>query len=431
MRFLNERKVKFNKQVNFKLILSWILALTAFIEMRPYFVWDTYKSGAFTPFIQIFQLISVALIIIYFCTNLQKIKHSTLIIVASLIILQLYMLITGKDNYSYLSIGNYIVLVILFGFLLLTEQERKDIFNKFTLIYAISLVLGIVFWILINLHIPLSYEYLPTDHIGKLAIGAYYKKYFGSAFLITPSTTYMRLSAIYDEPGVVGTFSALFLIADNFQLKKKLRNIIILIGGILSFSLAFYLIIIIGIAIRAFMKGSFKFALLLVAILIVFKGIMSIDTDNIIINDVFQKRLQLINGTLTGDNRTNVIFDKEYDEFLNSDLTSILFGNGKGKSTQNIALMNGSSYKMLIYDFGFIGFVGLLLWFIYASKKMAGFDKKCLMLLLVFLVSIYQRPYVFNIPYIFLLFGGFANLKCKEDVIENMEQILPNFEPEN
>ena len=39
---------------------------------------------------------------------------------------------------------------------------------------------------------------------------------------------------MFDEPGVVGTFAALFIVADDFQMRYKVRNIIILIGGMFN-----------------------------------------------------------------------------------------------------------------------------------------------------------------------------------------------------
>lgn len=400
-----------NNKTNIKIILLWILSITAFIQMKPYFVWRTYGNGISTLLIQASLYTSDLLIIFYLLISNRKINRTIIVTTIFLVIVRMYMLMTGPNNTSFLHIGNYAVLISIAGFFFLMEQDRKDVFNKFATIFAISLISGIIIWILTNLGISLPYQVLQTEHAGKAAIGIYYQKYFGSAFLYSPYDKLIRLNAVYDEPGVVGTFSSLFLIADDFRFKDRFRNIIILIGGVLSFSLAFYVIVVVGIIIKLFQKGFFKFSVVLIIALVLFQNLITMKTDNVIIREFFQTRFQVTDGSLAGDNRANESFNYEFDEFIHDDLSKVLFGYGVDASNDNPYMYGNYTYKMLIYDFGITGFMMFLGWIIYATIKTVGFNKKCMVLLIVFIISIYQRPYVFTIPYMFLLFGGYANLK--------------------
>ena len=311
----NRRPMTDNK-INIKNFLLWILSLTAFIHMKPYFVWTTYGSGVLSLLCQGSLSISALLIVIYLLMNNRKINRAAFGTIILLIVVRMYMLTTGIDNTSFLAFGNYIVLLTMIAFFILTEQERKEVFNKFALIFAISLVPAIIIWFITNSGIQLPYQYLATENVGKAASGAYYQKYFGAAFLSYPYYVSQRLSGMFVEPGVVGTFAALFLAGDNLRLKGRLRNIIILIGGILSLSMAFYVMIIITLAIKSFNKGFFRFSIVLILIFISYNVIMTMETDNYIISEVFQKRLMIVGMSFTGDNRTSQSFDYEFDDFM-------------------------------------------------------------------------------------------------------------------
>lgn len=369
----NRRPITDNK-INIKFFLLWILSLTAFILMRPYFVWTTYGSGVLSLLCKGGLSISVLLIVIYLLMNNRKINRAAFGTIILLILVRMYMITTGIDKTSFLDYNIYIVLIMIIAFFILTEQERKEVFNNFALIFAISLVPAIIIWFLTNSGIQLPYQYLATEHVGKAANGIYYQKYFGAASLSYPYFVFQRLSGMFDEPGVVGTFAALFLAGDEFRLKGRLRNIIILIGGILSLSMAFYILIIITLAIKSFNKGFLKFSIVLILIILSYNVIVTIETDNYIISEIFQKRFKIVGISLAGDNRASQSFNYEFDEFMKSDFLRILFGYGKGASQNNPRMFGSSTYKMLIYDFGVIGFVMLLVWIIYATKKMAGFN---------------------------------------------------------
>ncbi len=398
------------KKGTLKKILIWILSIVAFIQMHPYFVWETYNNGLLSLLTPISIIFSIVSILLFVFMHEIRINTSVISIVIFFSLIWVYMETIGLDNTFSLHIGSFLILSVLNIFFILKEKDRKKIFNIFAMIFAISLILGIVVVVLSNIGINIPWEYLEAEHAGKAASGAFYKKYVGSAFIYFPGSNFSRLSAVYDEPGVVGTFAALFLIADDLRFKGRVRNIIILIGGILSFSMAFYIMVIIGIAIKSFNKGFLKFSITLIILIISFWGIISINTDNIIINK-FQKRFEFVDGSLAGNNRETESFDYAFNEFIHGDPVKIIFGYGKDASSKNPLMSSSSTYKILIYDFGIIGFIMIIIWILYSNLKLVGFNKICMPLLVVFIISIYQRPFVFNIPYMFLLFGGYENLK--------------------
>ena len=105
------------------------------------------------------------------------------------------------------------------------------------------------------------------------------------------------------------------------------------------------------------------------------------------------------------DNRVDDCFERHYDEFLSS--TDILIGNGYKAS---ISLeCDVSSYKTVIYDYGIIGFLIIVLFYIIIliSKVRTISDLiKCTPFLIVFFATSYQRPAFVTFWFFAIFIGG-------------------------
>lgn len=395
-------------------IVSICLVITAFLYMKPYFVWSTYEKGSFSYLPSVFIILSTIILIIYFMISKRIIiNRQHVYINLSFIILWCYMLITGDSN-EYLNVGNYLLILVLCLFFSLKNELKVKIFNMFAWVFALSLLSSIIVWILLAFNITLPHDILQSWEEGKVSIGGYYEHYFLSVVRREQVRTATYLTGVYDEQGVVGTFSGLFLVADNLEIKGKVRNIIIFIGGILSFSLAFYIILFIGLAFKLGLKRFRRLIIFLLIIGIAFYILMNIKTDNIIITEFFQNRFKLINGKWVGDNRTNEVFNSVFQQFLESAPIKTIFGNGRNRfSIDGLNSLGSFTYKFLIYDYGYLGLVLIIAWIIFSSLLVFGSNNLCVPLLVVFIASIYQRPFVITIPYLLLLFSGYSNLLKK------------------
>ena len=154
---------------------------------------------------------------------------------------------------------------------------------------------------------------------------SYYQKYisYGIVFL-HKSESVIRLCGICNEPGLFGTISALVLCANGLNLKDK-KNIIIFIAGILSFSVAFFIIIFAYYFIKNINKVQNIFILLFI---ILFFGFVApnIKTNNNSINYIM-KRLSISEFVGKIDSRSS----EEVNDLLKNTLkTRPLFGMGHG-----------------------------------------------------------------------------------------------------
>jgi hypothetical protein len=413
------REVLRVRQNNISKVIYFLYALVGFVILKPYFTWSTYFNGIFD---KVGLLLSALILFLFFIFLMKKIKKdiSSYLIASSFFVLYTILNLTGLgkgSNLNYLFMTTIYGLVI-FTFFLLSESAKKTVYLNFKRLFAISLISSIFFFIVLNTGMNLPYSILEATHQGKASQGFFYINYPGSVFIARDTSSFYRLGGMFDEPGVVGTIGALLLAGDNFKFKGRKDNLIILIGGILSFSLAFYLLVIIGVAIKFLNKGLAKFSFFLFTFIVIFYTVLTLETNNYFINKYIQERI-FVEDEIIMSNRANETFDYGFDSFINGDSRYVLFGHGDKMASKNPYISGSYHYKMLIYDYGILGFFLIIAWLIVASIKMNKFNKECLLMLLLFLISIYQRPYVLTFDYILLLFGGYANLKYSN--LKNLE----------
>jgi hypothetical protein len=333
----------------------------------------------------------------------------------TLVGIQLYIIIGVATSLSIINffarLAQFVSLACLIG---LSKEQKKRVFTIFVSIFAISLIPALIVFVINAVGVDLPFKILMPTNGTQVNQGIYFREYFGAVFMYSPyrSEIYMwRVCGMYNEPGVVGTFAAFILVITGVKIKTNWKHLIILIAGILSFSLAFYVILIVGLGIRTFQKNVFRFLPYTILIFSAYFIFMSINTNNIHITE-FQSRITFENGLLFGDNRTDELFELEFDHFMKSDLTIVLFGMGDGASFNNPSMNNSSSYKSTIYDLGIVGLTLEVLWLVWAfwiSRGKSELHKwEEIAIFVVFLLSIYQRPNIFDLGYFSILFCGIA-----------------------
>jgi len=238
--------------------------------------------------------------------------------------------------------------------------------------------------------------------------GRTYYQYFANVFqtheMLTPlylGTGFHRFYSILNEPGFIGTVSALILCAFDFSFKRYKFLYPLLAATILSFSLAAYITLTLFFVLTRGGKQMIFYVLPVFVIL------------SLIFGNILEERiLNRINISESGgieDNRTNAVYDKLYDEFLST--SDVVFGKGKGAHS-NIGVVGGvSSWTTIVYNNGIIGlflYLSILFSIFYKEKS---FSKKSFVFLIAFLLTIYHRPNVHIIYYLLIFYGGLIFLK--------------------
>ncbi len=298
--------------------------------------------------------------------------------------------------------------LLLWEFLLLDKAGKIKVFCYFRQLMVVVLFLGLlVYGVRVFLGTGL-FEYF-SFYSQTIADRGYYYLRLGQLYMLEGGYA-SRLCGPFNEPGVVGTFAALLLIADRFDLRKK-GNLVLLAAGVLSFSLAFFILCVGYILLcAATEKRKDWLTCLLLGVLLLAIFLPYLREASPVIEQL-ASRFTITSDGLAGDNRTNGDYDVFFTGYMQT--TDRWLGMGTGAKD---SLTRGAnlSYKNLIIDYGLLGFGYLLLGLLCLPLAGKWRSRQCLFFVLLFLVSIYQRPHVMTLSYLALLFGGTEYIFARE-----------------
>lgn len=392
---------------------EYLCAFAGILSMNPYFLWPSFAGGILVYFTYVLYIISIFYLIrssAHF-----RLSKSNFVVGVLFLIMYTHIYILGAVEVSVQTlISGLLAYINLFLLATCEENIKKNIFEKFVILFIISLIPGLIYYILETIGISLSIGTLQSQNqlvysnsAEFMGDSGYYKLYIGAVMRVSANT---RFSGIYDEAGLVGTVTALLLVARKFEIKKDRKCRWLLLFNIISFSLAGYLLIVLYFFIKWIRKGQWKLCVGILVGIVGLYGVLNMHTSNTLINNL-QSRIEV---TTTGisliNNRESSLFEKGYKEFTQASLYRRIMGYGRGASTQNKYMNGSSSYKCVVYDYGYGGFFLMMLIITYCYFRRETRRKvdvwELISLYIIFLVSIYQRPAIMYAYYFIILYGG-------------------------
>lgn len=284
-------------------------------------------------------------------------------------------------------------LIIPFAFMAstcLTAKESVRVVDLVTSYISISILISLPLW-LIHQYL---YEFQPFQVMDisswKGNDGDFYLNY---VFFVTyDGIEANRFYSLFDEPGVLGTISAFILWANGYNFKDK-RCLLILIGALFTYSMAFYSLTVFGWLAKSKFKVS---SVIKTMILLVLIGgcALYILKDNLAFQQSILYRFSNLDESGVAS-RTTEEFNKRWDSFVRT--SDLVFGLGSG-STSKFA--GKTSYRVFVMEYGVIGLL-ILLFAYFRNIKIKNYYT--LMTLFIFVLSFLQRPDLFN-PENILLF---------------------------
>lgn len=395
-------------KISMKNFIIWLFAIAGILSMNPYFVWETFANGIFRYLPYIVYVIIIITLILNGVIRDNKIPVYKFLSSSSVFIVFVYMYLFNANESVVTILAGGVLFTYLFLFLLLGDEYKSKIIEVFTFLFIVTLIPGVVYYILENLGISLaisrisSYNQILYAQSAESNVLGYYIQYPGAVMRISSN---IRFSGIYDEAGLVGTVAALLLASRGFRFKKDVKSWLLLFFGTLSFSFAFYVLVFFWFFLKWIQSKQWK--LILGAIFLAFSLtlLLNIKTDNERIVNLQKRFIITSEGLSITNNRATSHFNEEYDRFLKDNTKTRLFGNGRGKASKNPYMTGSSIYKMSIYDYGYIGFL-LILAVILLNYRFKYNKWLQLQLLIIFYISIYQRPGVYFPYYFIILYGG-------------------------
>jgi hypothetical protein len=385
--------VKLDFKLSKKGIFTSAIALITFLNVHPWIVWDI-------SYINRVLHAAVIILCLIYIPKTQSLKNIPILFL--LIICSLYMAFGGL-NYSS-KIG--LLLIALLVYLVLPDTLKMEVLRKFEIILAFILLIGII------IYISRRFYYVPSFVIKSHNPDTpWYYIFLGFEVYPTSWEVFIlhRFMSVFDEPGVVGTLLALIITYKKFTF-NSVQNKIFLVAGLISFSLAFYIVMLLNLA---FYKPlNIKYIVLFLFLGAGFYFLFPDTADTYLL-----QRATIVNGHIDSKNRLSAHGEGIYQKFVIKGGPELLFGNGQGASKND--KLEGFSYKLLIYDYGIIGIILMFSFFFISTVKTAP-NRNGFFFLFIYLILAYQRINIFDFFNIVIFFGGLLSLaNANKNAIEN------------
>ncbi|WWM72905.1 hypothetical protein RDG66_12900 [Vibrio cholerae] len=375
-------------------ITSIIWAFITLLTLYPYFIWE---NG------YVLKASFLTLIVFFFITIGKGIDRKVIVLFVLYLFWIIYGFLPRGDEISFVSTG--VMLILLY--ILSSEQIKTNAFKYFRRMLMFVLLVSLLQYPIIALNFLEPIGQITPSSLIKLSRGQYYNNYIFNVILNDQyiqvfGLNFFRFSSVFDEPGLVGTISAILLFTYDDRTDGKyfsLERKIYIISLILSFSLGGYLLYILGVILNEVIekrKSIKKYVVYVPMILSVAFLIFNSDAgEKYIIDRIW------INGEFNlVSNRTDNQFNLIFDGFTQSS-TRLIFGDGKDAHAR--LGVDVSSYKGFLYNFGVIGILYLALTMLYTALSFGRINIEMKILIFIILViNTYQRPIDFNYYYYFI-----------------------------
>lgn len=403
------------------MIFCFIGAFLGFLTLGPYFTWGNH-------FREIVGIVNVGFFIILSAKF--KIIERNNIKYALIAMVLIFLFSFRFDQYYNIVFNGLFYTASLVPFVLVTKKLKLKIYDYFIKIIAISYIPAIMVAILLLIGIDLPWEQLASDSTSK----SYYRQYLGlvnyavyydisEQYIFSYGGSIDRICAMFNEPGVVGTVSALILISKKMKLKSSYEKII-LIAGVFSLSFAFYFLVVAYLM----LKSRRNFIIIAFSSIIIF----SITPKDSFLYNRLLYRFEINSEGLAGNNRVNTGFEYLYKDFHeNGSIKDIMLGIGESEFYIKSANYNSSalSWKTFIVIDGYILFCLHALFFIYLGLR--GGNKNTILFIIIYFASLYQRPFDFSLGYWLIFFAGILySLNKEENTADNKSLSRGNLNEE-
>ncbi|MGY0162777.1 hypothetical protein [Edwardsiella tarda] len=347
--------------------------------MYPFFVY-----GCFGLYFSICLSLLSFLFLLFSIKGEVKVEINKILLVLLVLVSLMISLLFNTSN---VNLNNYFIITMpFFIFFFLSNKEMRvkatDFFqNIFVIFVTISMMLSIMLMMGLGNYIHMFKIY---DSQGVFDIYLFTVLREDLTYRYATSL-FHRFHAIFFEPGFVGTLSAFFIMANGFNIKDK-RNIFLLIAGVMSTSFAFYILMTLYVVLTRPLKGTFVILIIVCSLLII---------DNPFFNHYVIDRF--MGGAETIDNRNGIYESQQIalfkDVYFNFDIIKIIFSVGHSVPDST------GSYRYILLSNGLLSVLILLICYaicVYSDFKYNFFCCRNMVVTAIFIISLYQRPYIDN-----------------------------------
>lgn len=241
-------------------LLATALALAAWLSQLPYFFWSMWR----VPMLVGALLTGGAAVLSVWSRRGEGIERRDIIACLGLAVFATYISVQKTVDGGH-SMWIFIIPTLV-ALCVARPAEKALALRRFEALFLVSLVPGVIYLTLMILGVPLTFSVVPPQNAGFAAAGVRMLELPGAVFFEGNSQSLpwggvvSRLCGMFDEPGMVGTIAALLLAARGYRI-KGIREVALYIVGVLSFSLAFIVLVLMGVTVRLLVRRDWRAAL--------------------------------------------------------------------------------------------------------------------------------------------------------------------------
>ena len=361
-----------------------------------------------------FKIWNLALLPIYILSHKKNIQTKDVFL--CILFIPFFYIYVGELN-----LINFVLKVIsrfvpIFSFLLLDDRSKLKVVKNWVYLYCVTLVPAVIIHILkfgLSIDFPVN---TVTNFMGK-SYDTHFFIYYYYKF------NYIRFCGLYDEPGVIGTFSYLFLIFMDNHL-SRFQKFVLWITGL--FSLSFFFILSIPLIILLHLikrKQYFKLASLTflgiifasIAPTIVESALKSTNSSSVYQDLIFhtlKSRFDIDEKSgSVGSIKTNRLNSERYtmDDFLKDDKLTIVMGNFATSDSKSFGELSegGLGLEIYLFQYGILFFLyTFLMSFLINILPQKNGVIYFFTATLLTLLCLYQRPFLYKIEFVVIFYVG-------------------------
>lgn len=357
-----------------------IATLIVLYSSMPYFVWHL-------TVIKPFLILSFVLLRFLLLRGTIPLKFQFSLFISFVLWLYLYVYHAVEISETLTTVVTRL-LPILFV-ILFSQKEKQLLLNCLSNIFAFITAFSLLFYVLWIIGIDLPYSML--EHSDSF-YGNFRNYYF---FVINNDFGILtRFQGVFTEPGHLGMFAA-FLLYLNLYNWRKWQCWIFLVSILWSFSLAAYVLLVVGFTIYKITVArnivlAIARSFLVILILIVSSVIYYFSFPDSLVSIFILSRLEVDKEQgVTGNNRNDAQFMRYYEKIQKR--SEYFVGIGTEKYYDIFKSGGNSSYRVFIVQYGLVGLFLLLLFGICVVSSTPS--NLYWGLLLFYCISFVQRPY--------------------------------------
>lgn len=311
---------------------------------------------------------------------------------------------------------NLTIIISIISIVILPIEQKEKMLSYLATFLAICVGVSLVAWILYWSGFPMSYKYVQYDEFHNLQKFTFFT--YSYSLDIIP-----RFAGMFLEAGQLAEPCALMLFANGGSLKDW-RNVVLLIGIILSFSLIGYGLVLLWYGYILLRKNIYA-TIFCVGLLgsVAFVVYRAAEENNPLYLLILARLEYDEDNLIAGNNRINEAADYEFHKLMRS--SECLFGIGNKIGKSNDWTYNVSGYKKFIFHYGLVGFVLVILMVFCCYLK-----NKSHITFIYFLLAILAfipRNLLHTPMWIFSVILGFFVIKARNDKMSIATTATPQY----